>query len=594
MKNKKYTIRELILKFIPYYGNYKFLFVTDMIAAVLTIVAEISLPLIIRSITNKATINIASLSMKFILHMGGLYIALKIIEILATFYMQKYGHIMGASIEKDMRRTVFSHIQYLSDEFYAKNKIGNLLSRVTNDLFEVTEFAHHCPEEFLVAAVKVIATFIILANINLTLTFIIFFMLPLMLVFTNKTRKKIRSTQMAQRYQIGEINSSIEDSLLGIKVIRSFANEEIEIEQFDQANKKFLGIKKEFYQSMAEFTATTKILDALMYITVVIFGGYFIIKGKINSGDFILYTMYTTTLLASVSRLINFIEVFEKGISGIERYLQIMDEEPSIKNSENPIFLNKLEGNISFENVSFSYESNSENPEISKNVLSDINLFIKAGSKIALVGPSGGGKTTLTNLIPRFYDIDSGSIRIDGKDIRQIELKSLRNNIGIVQQDVYLFSGSVYENILYGNMDATFEEVKNAAKLAGALEFIEKLPYGFDTYVGERGVMLSGGQKQRISIARVFLKNPPILILDEATSALDNKSEKIVQESLSLLSKGRTTITIAHRLTTIINSDEIIVLTEEGIKERGTHRELLENKGEYYNLYNRVENHIMG
>ncbi|MDO4605508.1 MAG: ABC transporter ATP-binding protein, partial [Helcococcus sp.] len=341
MKNKKYTIRELILKFIPYYGNYKFLFVTDMIAAVLTIVAEISLPLIIRSITNKATINIASLSMKFILHMGGLYIALKIIEILATFYMQKYGHIMGASIEKDMRRTVFSHIQYLSDEFYAKNKIGNLLSRVTNDLFEVTEFAHHCPEEFLVAAVKVIATFIILANINLTLTFIIFFMLPLMLVFTNKTRKKIRSTQMAQRYQIGEINSSIEDSLLGIKVIRSFANEEIEIEQFDQSNKKFLGIKKEFYQSMAEFTATTKILDALMYITVVIFGGYFIIKGKINSGDFILYTMYTTTLLASVSRLINFIEVFEKGISGIERYLQIMDEEPSIKNSENPIFLNK-------------------------------------------------------------------------------------------------------------------------------------------------------------------------------------------------------------------------------------------------------------
>lgn len=594
MNEKKYTTKELILRFIPYYGNYKLLFVTDMIAAMLTIVSEISLPLIIRSITNRASNDIASLSMNFIIYMGILFIILKAIEIFATFYMQKYGHIMGASIERDMRKTVFSHIQFLSDEFYAKNKIGNLLSRVTNDLFEVTEFAHHCPEEFLVATVKVIITFIILANINIVLTLIIFIMLPLMLLFTNKTRKRIRNTQMAQRHQIGEINSSIEDSLLGIKVIRSFANEDMEIEQFDQGNKKFLGIKKEFYQAMAEFTATTKILDALMYLTVVVLGGYLMIKGKINSGDFILYTMYTTTLLASVSRLINFIEVFEKGISGIERYLDIMDVEPSIKNSENPIKLTKTEGNIRFDNVSFSYESDEENQDSNKDVLSNINLSIKSGTKIALVGPSGGGKTTLTNLIPRFYDIDSGSITIDGIDVRDIELKSLRNNIGIVQQDVYFFSGSIYENILYGNIDATYEDVVNAAKMAGALEFIESLPYGFNTYVGERGVMLSGGQKQRISIARVFLKNPPILILDEATSALDNKSEQIVQESLSLLSKGRTTITIAHRLTTIINSDEIIVLTEEGIKERGTHRELLEREGEYYNLYNRVENHIMG
>lgn len=594
MNNEKYATKQLISRFLPYYGNYKFLFITDMIAATLTVVAEISLPLIIRSITNKATYDFSSLTLSFILYMGIFYLMVKLVEILATFYMQKYGHMMGASIERDMRKKSFSHIQYLSDEFYAKTKIGQLLSRVTNDLFDVTEFAHHCPEEFLLAAIKVLITFIILININILLTLVIFIMLPLMVLLTNVTRKKIRNTQKAQRNQIGEINSDIEDSLLGIKVIRSFANEELEIEQFDKGNRKFLGIKKEFYQAMAEFTATTKILDALMYLAVVILGGYLMLHNKITPGDFILYTMFTTTLLASVSRLINFIEVFEKGISGIERYFQIMDIEPSIADKENPIVLDDLKGNIKFNNISFSYDNDIDNPDSNKRVLENINLDIKAGTKVALVGPSGGGKTTLTNLIPRFYDVDFGNITIDGVDVKDLELKFLRNNIGMVQQDIYLFSGSVYENILYGNMNASREEVIEAARLAGALEFIEKLPNGFETYVGERGVMLSGGQKQRISIARVFLKNPPILILDEATSALDNKSEKIVQESLKLLAEGRTTITIAHRLTTIINSDEIIVLTEDGIQEQGTHRELINKKGEYYNLYNKVDNHIMG
>lgn len=592
--NKDYNTKELIKNFIPYYKPYKKLLFSDLFAAILTIVAEISLPLIVRQITNLATNNIQELTLKYLLILACIYLMLKGIEILATFYMQKYGHIMGAKIEKDMRRDVFSHIQYLSDEFFSTTKIGQLLSRATTDLFDITEFAHHCPEEFLVAGVKVLATFIILANINLFLTLIIFAMLPLMLIFTNKTRKEIRNRQSQQRHQIGEINSSIEDSLMGIKVIKSFANEELEIEQFDNDNYRFLDIKSSFYNEMAKFTAITKILDAIMYLTVVVVGGVLLINNTINVGDFILYTMYTTTLLASVSRLIQFIETFEKGLTGIERFSQIMDVKPKIVDSENAVDLTDVKGDIKFNKVYFAYNSQDNNQNQKESVLENLNLDIKSGEKIALVGPSGAGKTTMTNLIPRFYDIDSGEILIDGKDIRDLTLKSIRDNIGIVQQDVYLFSGSIYDNIIYGKINATRDEVLKAAELAGAMEFIEKLADGIDTYVGERGVMLSGGQKQRISIARVFLKNPPILILDEATSALDNRSEKIVQNSLELLSRGRTTITIAHRLTTIINSDKIIVLTEEGIKEVGTHRELLEKKGEYYNLYNRVDNHIMG
>ena len=594
MKENQYSSRELLKRFIPYYGNYKKLFYSDMFAALLTIVAEVSLPLIVRSITNIASNNIEELSVNFLIKVTVLYMFLKIIEIVSNFYMQKYGHIMGAKIERDMRKDIFTHIQHLSDEFYSTTKIGQLLSRVTTDLFQVTEFAHHCPEEFLVAFVKTLVIFIILININLTMTLVMFILLPLMFILTHKSRREFRAKQLEQRQQIGEINSNVQDSLLGIRVVKSFANEDLEIENFDKSNYTFLVIKSEFYNAMAKFFAITKSLDALMYLSVIFIGGILLINQKIQVGDFIIYTMYTSALLATITRLINFMEVYENGLTGIARFFELMDVEPDIVDKKDAIELKNVKGHIVFNNVTFAYNNNSDNPDLAKTVLKDIDLDIKPGTKIAIVGPSGGGKTTLTNLIPRFYDIDEGEILIDGHDVRNLQLKSLRENIGMVHQDVYLFSGTLAENISYGKLDASKEEILEACRLAGAMEFIEKLPHGIDTYVGERGVMLSGGQKQRISIARVFLKNPPILILDEATSALDNKSEQIVQESLELLSEGRTTITIAHRLSTIINADKIIVLTEDGIQETGTHRELLERKGEYYKLYNRVDNHIMG
>lgn len=594
MKENQYSSRELLKRFIPYYGNYKKLFYSDMFAALLTIVAEVSLPLIVRSITNIASNNIEELSVNFLIKVTVLYMFLKIIEIVSNFYMQKYGHIMGAKIERDMRKDIFTHIQHLSDEFYSTTKIGQLLSRVTTDLFQVTEFAHHCPEEFLVAFVKTLVIFIILININLTMTLVMFILLPLMFILTHKSRREFRAKQLEQRQQIGEINSNVQDSLLGIRVVKSFANEDLEIENFDKSNYTFLVIKSEFYNAMAKFFAITKSLDALMYLSVIFIGGILLINQKIQVGDFIIYTMYTSALLATITRLINFMEVYENGLTGIARFFELMDVEPDLVDKEDAIELKNVKGHIVFNNVTFAYNNNSDNPDLAKIVLKDIDLDIKPGTKIAIVGPSGGGKTTLTNLIPRFYDIDEGEILIDGHDVRNLQLKSLRENIGMVHQDVYLFSGTLAENISYGKLDASKEEILEACRLAGAMEFIEKLPHGIDTYVGERGVMLSGGQKQRISIARVFLKNPPILILDEATSALDNKSEQIVQESLELLSEGRTTITIAHRLSTIINADKIIVLTEDGIQETGTHRELLERKGEYYKLYNRVDNHIMG
>ena len=594
MKENQYSSRELLKRFIPYYGNYKKLFYSDMFAALLTIVAEVSLPLIVRSITNIASNNIEELSVNFLIKVTVLYMFLKIIEIVSNFYMQKYGHIMGAKIERDMRKDIFTHIQHLSDEFYSTTKIGQLLSRVTTDLFQVTEFAHHCPEEFLVAFVKTLVIFIILININLTMTLVMFILLPLMFILTHKSRREFRAKQLEQRQQIGEINSNVQDSLLGIRVVKSFANEDLEIENFDKSNYTFLVIKSEFYNAMAKFFAITKSLDALMYLSVIFIGGILLINQKIQVGDFIIYTMYTSALLATITRLINFMEVYENGLTGIARFFELMDVEPDLVDKEDAIELKNVKGHIVFNNVTFAYNNNSDNPDLAKIVLKDIDLDIKPGTKIAIVGPSGGGKTTLTNLIPRFYDIDEGEILIDGHDVRNLQLKSLRENIGMVHQDVYLFSGTLAENISYGKLDASKEEILEACRLAGAMEFIEKLPHGIDTYVGERGVMLSGGQKQRISIARVFLKNPPILILDEATSALDNKSEQIVQESLELLSEGRTTITIAHRLSTIINADKIIVLTEDGIQETGTHRELLERKGEYYKLYNKVDNHIMG
>ena len=589
-EHTKYTNKQLVRRFIPYYKPYKKLFFLDMLAAIFTVVSELTLPLIIGVITNRASQDISMLSIEFIIRLAIIYLALKSIEIFAAYFMQKWGHIMGAMIEKDMRKEVFSHIQTLEDGFFSSTKIGQLLARVTTDLFDVTEFSHHFPEECLVAIIKITVSFIILIRINIFLTLLMFLMLPLMFFTTKRVRKRMRRTQKDQRHHIGEINAGIEDSLLGMRVIRSFANEDIELSKFDDNNHRFLEIKKNFYQVLAKFHMITRFLDACMYMIVLIIGGNLLLKGTIAAGDFVMYIMYTSSLLATVIRIVDFSEIFERGMTGIERFSEIMDIKPSITDKENAIDMENVRGEIIFDKVSFSYPDQVDDKLIPDKVLDNINLKIEAGKKLAIVGPSGGGKTTLTNLIPRFYEVDKGNILLDGINIKDIKLKSLRNNIGMVQQDVYLFSGTVVDNIRYGRPDASDEEVVQAAKLAGALDFIEELPDGFDTYVGERGVKLSGGQKQRISIARVFLKNPPVLILDEATSALDNESERIVQESLEKLSKGRTTITIAHRLSTIINSDEIVILTDKGIEEKGRHEDLLAKKGTYYKLYRTIGN----
>lgn len=571
--------KQLIKRTMPYYKKYWKSMVFDLFCAGLTTVCELVLPLIIKYFTNTAIEDVGMLSVKIILMLGGMYIFLRIIDAAANYYMASYGHIMGTKIETDMRRDMFNHLQKLSFTYYDSAKVGQIMSRITTDLFDVTEFSHHCPEEFFIAGIKIIASFIILLNVNVWLTLIMFAVLPLMFVVTTKVREKMKKAFQEQRAQCGELNAKVEDSLLGIRVVKSFANEDIEKEKFAEGNKSFFDVKSKAYKYMGAFSTTTRVFDGVMYIVVVMIGAIFMIKGYILPGDYVAYLLYVSTLLASVRRIIEFMEQFQRGMTGIERFAEIMDIEPDIKDEDGAREIKDVKGEIEFKNVTFGYGEDS--------VLTDINLKVEKGRSIALVGPSGGGKTTMCSLIPRFYELDKGDILIDGVSIKNITLKSLRENIGIVQQDVYLFSGSVLENIAYGKPGASFEDIKAAAKMAGADEFIEKLPQGYDTYVGERGVKLSGGQKQRISIARVFLKNPPILILDEATSALDNESEKLVQQSLELLAKGRTTFTIAHRLTTIQNASEILVLTSEGIAERGTHDELLEKQGIYYNLYNR-------
>lgn len=453
------------------------------------------------------------------------------------------------------------------------------MSRMTSDLFDITEFAHHGPEEFFIAGLKLVLSFIILCNSNIGLTVIVFAVIPLVFIFVKYYNTKMRKIFKEQRVQTGEINSQIEDTLLGIRVVKSFANESLEKNKFEQGNKRFLELKKRTYFYMGGFGSTNRFFEGLMYLTVVIAGSIFMMKGKITPGDFTAYLLYVGALFASVKTIIQFTEQFQKGMTGIERFCELMDTKPDIIEKKNAVQLKNVQGDINFENVTFKYGENEND------VLKGINLHIKKGDSVALVGPSGGGKTTLCNLIPRFYDVSSGTVFIDGIDIKNLTLKSLRTAIGIVQQDVYLFSGTVIENILYGRPGASRSDVINAAKAVGADDFISELPNGYDTYVGERGIKLSGGQKQRISIARVFLKNPPILILDEATSALDNESERIVQESLDHLASGRTVITIAHRLTTIKNADAILVLTQNGIEEQGSHEELLKKNGLYTNLY---------
>lgn len=569
----------LIRRTLPYYKKYWKTMVFDLFCAGLTTICELVLPLIIKYFTNTAMDDISKLALRTVLSLGALYLVLRAIDAAANYYMASVGHIMGTKIETDMRRDMFTHLQKLSFTYYDSAKVGQIMSRITTDLFDVTEFAHHCPEEFFIAGIKITVSFIILLNVNVWLTLIMFAVIPLMLLVTTAVRKKMRAAFKEQRQRCGALNASVEDSLLGIRVVKSFANEEIETQKFAQGNSDFFRVKAKAYKYMAAFQTSTRIFDGVMYIVVVVIGAVFMIYGTIRPGDYVAYLLYVSTLLASVRRIIEFTEQFQRGMTGIERFTEIMDVEPDIQDAPGAAELKDVRGDIEFRHVTFGYGEDS--------VLSDINLTVKKGDSIALVGPSGGGKTTLCSLIPRFYELKEGEIRIDGRDVRSFTLRSLRENIGIVQQDVYLFSGTVLENIAYGKPGASFAEIRAASVSAGADEFIEKLPESYHTYVGERGVKLSGGQKQRISIARVFLKNPPILILDEATSALDNESEKLVQASLERLAKGRTTFTIAHRLTTIRNASEIIVLTANGIEERGTHEELLAKKGIYYQLHNR-------
>ena len=570
---------ELVRRFLPYFRPYRGMLALDLFCAMLTTLCDLVLPMIVRSITGLASGSAAALTVVYVLKVGGVYVLLRLVDTVANYIMVARGHVMGTYIERDMRHALFEHLQEMGFAYYSNAKVGQIMARITSDLFDVTEFAHHCPEEFLIAAIKITVPFVILLGINPVLTLIIFLMLPIMLVLARHFNKKMRAAFKESRHQVGEINAQVEDSLLGIRVVKSFANEPMEIDKFDRGNEEFVRIGRRKYRYMAGYNTTTRSFDGVMYIVVVIVGALFIIDGKITAADYMAYLLYISTLLTSIRRVVDYAEQFQRGMTGIERFCEIMDVQPDVNDAPGAKELTGVKGDVTFDHVSFHYNDND------RVVLADINETVKAGDKIALVGPSGGGKTTFCNLIPRFYDVSGGRILIDGQDITQLTQRSLRENIGMVQQEVYMFSGTIYENIAYGLPGATREQVETAAKQAGADGFIRELPDGYDTYVGERGVKLSGGQKQRISIARVFLKNPPILILDEATSALDNESERLVQDSLEKLSKGRTTFTIAHRLTTIRGATSIWVLTQDGIVEKGTHQELMAKKGKYYELY---------
>ena len=569
-----------IRRFMPYLMKYKKIMFFDLFCAALTTLCDIVLPKIVGSLTNSAVDSAAMLTVSAVLKMAALYFVLRLIDGAANYYMSSTGHIMGVYIETDMRRDAFAHLQRLSFTYYSNTKVGQIMGRVTNDLFDVTEFAHHCPEEFFIAAIKIIAAFIILCCSSVPLTLIVFACVPLMGIVSVKLNLKLRARFREQRHQIGELNASIEDSLLGQRVVKAFAAEEREQAKLETGNRAFQEIKKKSYYAMAAFNTSTRLFDGLMYLVVILAGGLFLVYGKISAGDMVAYVLYVTTLIATIRRIVEFAEQFQRGVTAIERFYEIMDTPADIVDLPGAKPLEVTKGGIELKNVSFEY------PDDHNKVLHNVNLTIKPGESIALVGPSGGGKTTLCNLIPRFYELTGGQILIDGQDIRGVTLESLRGAVGVVQQDVYLFSGTVAENIAYGKPNATREEIEAAARLAGCDEFVRALKDGYDTYVGERGVKLSGGQKQRISIARVFLKNPPILILDEATSALDNESEILVGQSLDKLAVGRTTLTIAHRLTTIKNADRILVLGKDGIEEEGTHEQLLAKKGIYYRLWN--------
>ena len=572
----------LIRRFLPYLAKYKMTLFLDLFCAALTTLCDIVLPKIMSTITNAAMGVGITLTAGIVLRLAALYFVLRIIDGAASYYMSSIGHIMGVHIETDMRRDAFDHLLKLDHTYYNNTKVGTIMGRITNDLFDVTEFAHHCPEEFFIAAIKIVVSFVILCRASVPLTLAVFACVPLMGVVSVYLNGRLRARFRQQRVQIGELNSTIEDSLLGQGVVKAFAAEDEEQEKFAKGNREFEEIKTLGYYAMGAFNTSTRLFDGLMYLVVILAGGLSLVYGRITAGDMVAYMLYVTTLIATIRRIVEFAEQFQRGMTGIERFAEIMDTPVAIKDAPDAVPLRPGPGEIRFEKVCFEY------PDDHNKVLHDVSLDIRAGERLALVGASGGGKTTLCNLIPRFYEVTSGRILIDGQDIRRVTLKSLRQDIGIVQQDVYLFSGTVAQNIAYGKPGATRQEIEQAARLAGAEKFILALKDGYDTYVGERGVKLSGGQKQRIAIARVFLKNPPILILDEATSALDNESEILVGQSLEKLAHGRTTLTIAHRLTTIKDYDRILVLGEEGIVEEGTHAQLLAKQGVYYRLWNQL------
>ena len=574
----KKNLKKMASYYKPYFGT----FMLDLFFAFLASATALVIPLVVRYITSNIANIKADGDIRLILTIGGVLFGLVLVNFGSRYFISYVGHVMGAKIEYNMRSEIFAHYQKLSFSFYDEQKVGSLMSRVTSDLFDITELLHHGPENLAISAIKIIGAFIILSNISLYLTLAAFALIPIMIVYAIFMNRRMRRAFRENRVKIADINTQIEDNLSSIRVVKSFANEEIENGKFKQGNDAFLRAKKNSYFYMGLFHSGMSSFNILINVIVIVVGGVLLIKNLVDVPDFVAFLLYINVFTEPIQTLVEFTEQFQNGYTGFERFREIMDIEPDIEDSPDAVELKDVKGDIAFEDVSFKYKDSAHR------VLRHINLDVKAGSYVALVGSSGGGKTTLCSLIPRFYEVTKGSIKIDGKDIREVTLKSLRDNIGIVQQDVYLFAGTVYENILYGKPGASREEVVEAAKLANAHEFIEGLPNGYETDIGQRGVKLSGGQKQRLSIARVFLKNPPILIFDEATSALDNESENIVKESLEKLAANRTTLVIAHRLSTIKNAERILVLTEKGIEESGTHDELMAKNGIYAGLYKRT------
>lgn len=577
---------KLIKRFLNYYKPHMNLFLLDLACAFGIACLDLTFPMFSRKILN---VYIPDKNLQSIIYVAIIMIILYILRAFLNYIVAYWGHIVGVRMEYDMRKELFEHLQIMDVSFFDNRRTGKLMSRLVNDLNLVSELAHHGPEDLFLSIVMLIGSFIILANINLKLTLIVFAAVPFMLFFGINKSIKMRSKFRRVREKVADVNAKIENSLSGVRVAKSFTNEDFEIEKFSEGNTMFRNAKVGAYKAMAEFFTGIKFAMNILNVITITAGSYFVYIGQITYGDIVAYLLYVNFFMEPIRRLMNFAEQFQNGMSGFERFSELMDIDPNIKNSQNATDLKDVKGDINIENVTFSYneiKENYENNEKSKSkILSDINLFVKSGKTLALVGPSGGGKTTLCHLIPRFYDVTSGKISIDNINIKDIKINSLRKNIGLVQQDVFLFTGTIGDNILYGNIEATEDEMIAAAKNASIHDYIMTLPNGYDTFIGERGIKLSGGQKQRISIARVFLKNPPILILDEATSALDNATEIMIQQSLEKLSKGRTTIVIAHRLSTIKNADEIVVITDKGIQERGTHKTLINNNGIYSNLY---------